>query len=203
MNDSDEETLLACLEESRENLDQLDRQLLGLEVDPSDSQLLAQIFRTFHTIKGTCGFLGYRRLETLTHAGENLLGALRSGEVRLDAAITTALLQLVDAVRGTLEQIEQTASEGDDDPAAVIAALEHPLRSDDEELGGGRAAAVADDDEHDVRSDGIEAIGALGTPLDHGPTTPETSVRLDVAVLDKLMDLVGELVLTRNQFGES
>ena len=80
MNDSDEEIVLAFLEESRENLDQLDRDLVALEVNPSDPELLAQVFRTIHTIKGTCGFLGFHRLEALTHAGENLLGALRAGD---------------------------------------------------------------------------------------------------------------------------
>jgi chemotaxis protein histidine kinase CheA len=102
MNESDE-IVEAFLDESRENLDQLDVDLVQLETSPSDPELLAQVFRTIHTIKGTCGFLGYQRLETLTHAGENLLGALRAGDLVLNASITTSLLRLVDAVRLVLD----------------------------------------------------------------------------------------------------
>src|SRR6476619_7025040 len=115
MSDADEEIVQAFLEESRENLDQLDRSLVELEDHPDDQALLAQVFRTIHTIKGTCGFLGFSNLEALTHAGENLLAALRDGELVLDAAITTSLLHLVDAVRRVLGRIDATGAEGDDD----------------------------------------------------------------------------------------
>ncbi|MEO8697338.1 MAG: chemotaxis protein CheW, partial [Acidimicrobiales bacterium] len=184
MNSSDEEIVLAFLEESRENLDQLDLGLIALEVNPSDPDLLAQVFRTIHTIKGTCGFLGFHHLEALSHAGENLLGAVRTAEIRLDGAVTTSLLSLVDAIRKILDLIESTGAEGDDDHAGVVAALEHH----------------------------VAAPGPLA-PVDHAMPAPvttrndgaasETSVRVDVAVLDKLMNLVGELVLTRSQFAES
>src|SRR5687768_12667521 len=72
--DEDAEIVEAFLEESRENLDQLDQDLVALEASPGDTALLARVFRTIHTIKGTCGFLGYQNLETMSHAGENLLG---------------------------------------------------------------------------------------------------------------------------------
>ena len=74
MNDADQEIVVAFLEESHENLDRLDVDLVALEANPSDPLLLSQVFRTIHTIKGTCGFLGFHRLEALTHAGESLLG---------------------------------------------------------------------------------------------------------------------------------
>ena len=65
------------LVESYENLDQLDRDLVVLETNPSDQAKLASIFRTIHTIKGTCGFLAFSKLEGVAHVGENLLGRLR------------------------------------------------------------------------------------------------------------------------------
>src|SRR5215470_14743888 len=85
------------LVESYENLDQLDRDLVALEKAPQDRERLASVFRTIHTIKGTCGFFGFAKLEAVTHAGENLLSRLRDGELLLDAEITSALLALVDA----------------------------------------------------------------------------------------------------------
>src|SRR5215471_1291204 len=76
--------------ESNENLDRLDQELVKLESSPSSGELLASIFRTIHTIKGSCGFLGFARLEKLAHAGENLLSQLRDGKLTLTPEITSA-----------------------------------------------------------------------------------------------------------------
>ena len=70
------------LVESIENLDRLDSELVKLESDPSSQELLSSIFRTIHTIKGSCGFLGFGRLEKVAHAGESLLSLLRDGKIR-------------------------------------------------------------------------------------------------------------------------
>jgi len=183
----DDEVVQAFLDESRDNLDQLDRDLVDLESRPSDPALLAQIFRTIHTIKGTCGFLGFSRLEALTHAGENLLGALRAGELPLDGTVTTSLLALVDSIRAVLRTVEATGVEGDADHEAVILDLARHLAPEERAAPAPPAprASAQPDEAHDV-------------PL----PSAESSVRVDVAVLDKLLDLVGELVLTRSQIGD-
>ena len=106
----DDELVKEFLVESHENLDQLDQDLVTLESDPTNPELLSRIFRTIHTIKGTCGFLGFTKLEWVTHSGENLLSRLRDGDFRLNAEITTALLSLVDAVRQILGSIETTGA---------------------------------------------------------------------------------------------
>src|SRR6202795_4974452 len=99
------------LVESNENLDRLDSELVKLETDPSSQELLSSIFRTIHTIKGTCGFLGFSKLEKVAHVGENLLAHLRDGQLTLNPAITTALLGMVDAVRQMLKEIESTGQD--------------------------------------------------------------------------------------------
>src|ERR1051326_2718213 len=101
-----EEIIREFLVESYENLDQLDRDLVALEQDPSAREVLDSIFRTSHTIKGTCGFLGYSKLQSLAHAGENLLSRLRDRELILNPEITSALLAIGDAVRQVLARIE-------------------------------------------------------------------------------------------------
>src|SRR5215475_1290063 len=101
------------LVESYENLDQLDRNLVTLEKDPTSHELLSSIFRTIHTIKGTCGFLGFAKLEAVAHSGENLLSRLRDGHLLLNPDITTALLVMVDAIRQMLLCIESTEQDGD------------------------------------------------------------------------------------------
>src|SRR6185369_15741365 len=120
---SDVEIVKEFLVESYENLDRLDRDLLELEKDPTASEIVASIFRTIHTIKGTCGFLGFKHLEEVAHAGENLLARLRDGQLHLNEEIATALLKLVDSVREMLSSIETNGSEGERDDAELIASL--------------------------------------------------------------------------------
>src|SRR5580693_8511084 len=113
MNDSD--IVKDFLVESYENLDRLDRDLVGLEKNPKDKDALAGVFRTIHTIKGTCGFLGFNKLEKVTHVGENLLTRLRDGLLTLNPEITTALLGMVDAVRQMLKEIQSNGQDGQND----------------------------------------------------------------------------------------
>ena len=113
MNDSD--IVRDFLAESYENLDRLDRDLVSLEKNPQDKSALAGVFRTIHTIKGTCGFLGFNKLEKVSHVGENLLTRLRDGLLLLNPEITTALLGMVDAVRQMLKEIGSTGQDGDEE----------------------------------------------------------------------------------------
>jgi chemotaxis protein histidine kinase CheA len=111
------------LVESNENLDQLDRDLVTLEKDPTAREVLSSIFRTIHTIKGTSGFLGFSHLESVTHVGENLLSQLRDGHLLLNAEITSGLLAMVDAVRHILLNIEKDGQEGEGDFTSLIDTL--------------------------------------------------------------------------------
>ena len=99
--------------ESQEGLDRMERCLTELEERPEDVSLIGDIFRSVHTIKGTTGFLGFKRLEKLAHAGENLLGMLREGKLTANEPITTGLLQLLDGLRSILKTIEAEDSEGE------------------------------------------------------------------------------------------
>ncbi len=101
--------------ESNENLDRLDQELVKLESDPSSKDLLASIFRTIHTIKGSCGFLGFARLEKVAHAGESLLSRLRDGKLTFTEDITSGLLAMVDAVRQMLREIQSTEHDGENE----------------------------------------------------------------------------------------
>jgi len=111
------------LVESNENLDQVDRDLISLEQEPSSQEILARIFRAIHTIKGTTGFLGFSTLESVAHAGENLLSRLRDGKLALTSEITSALLALVDAVREMLFSIEATGQDGGGDYSGLTVTM--------------------------------------------------------------------------------
>src|SRR5882757_2595443 len=118
--DDQDDIIREFLVESHENLDQLDRDVVALEKEPQDRARLASVFRTIHTIKGTCGFLAFPKLESVAHAGESLLSQLREGKLLLNADITSGLLALVDAVRQVLANIEGTGQEGEGDYGPLI-----------------------------------------------------------------------------------
>jgi len=126
------------LVESSENLDTLDRELVLLEKDPQNAGILGSGFRTIHTIKGTCGFLGFTRLEKVAHAGENLLSNLRDGKLALNTEIASGLLSMVDAVRHMLAEIESTGQDGEADYRELIENLTRLQQG-----GGGAGKATA------------------------------------------------------------
>ncbi|MGE3166597.1 MAG: chemotaxis protein CheW [Planctomycetota bacterium] len=207
------------LVESYEGLDQLDRDLIALEKDPTDRNLLAAIFRCIHTIKGTCGFLAFHKLESVTHNGENLLSMLRDGKLQLNQEITTALLAMVDAVRQMLSSIENSGNEGVRDDSGLIALLtrlQDPSRQADPAVAEAVPAAPPEPVPPMVeKAERVRPAEAGAAPASSPPGEPapepsrpneskaaslaDTAVRVDVAQLDKLMNLVGELVLARNQ----
>jgi two-component system chemotaxis sensor kinase CheA len=205
------------LVESRDNLDRLDQDLVDLEKDPQDRVRLSSIFRTIHTIKGTCGFLGFTRLEAITHVGENLLSRLRELELRLDADMTSGLLAMVDAVRMVLASIEHTGMEGEAEHSDLIARLNglNQSRSGNELAGGpsrslaaasvvqlpmtAAPSSAATDDEPSRRGDERRGDDDRRSWDERRHGVSDSSLRVDVGLLDKLMDLVGELVLARNQ----
>lgn len=136
---SESEIVKDFLVESYENLDRLDRDLVGLEKNPQDQAALAGVFRTIHTIKGTCGFLGYNKLEKVAHVGENLLTRLRDGQLTLNPERTTALLGMVDAVRQMLKEIESTGQDGEIDYPELretLTRLQTPVAGDAGEAPG-------------------------------------------------------------------
>ncbi len=280
-----DDILKEFLTESLEGLDLLDTKFVMLEQNPDDRDTLASIFRTVHTIKGTCGFLGFGHLEKLTHAGENLLSLLRDGKLKFTREIASALLNMLDAVRTMLGEVERTGGDGEESYPGLIETLNR-LKE------GGNAPptappvappTLAPDISQNSAADGIFLDAASSTPdllppLPPAPTLPfpttggtdaapktaptsqalpdnlfffsepeppasetsppppepaaraapavpisdpvpaerssappsggtltpiaESSIRVDVPLLDKLMNLVGELVLARNQILE-
>jgi two-component system chemotaxis sensor kinase CheA len=198
--------------ESQEGLDRMERCLTELETRPQDAELLAEIFRSVHTIKGTTGFLGFKRLEKLAHAGENLLGLLRDGKLAADGAIITGLLQLLDALRSILKTIEAEGAEGTEDDAVLIGWLEEL------QLPALAASAPADcaaaatrsarkpDFQQTAAAESASMPAPAPAAAESDPaaqrassSTAESTLRVDVALLNRMMNLVGELVLTRNQ----
>jgi two-component system, chemotaxis family, sensor kinase CheA len=208
--------------ESQEGLERMERCLTELEKRPDDGELVAEIFRSVHTIKGTTGFLGFGRLERLAHAGENLLGALRDGKLAVTPGLISGLLDLMDGLRAILQLIEATGSEGlrlsDDDHELIV-------RLGELKAGGGELLVVreptsqkrdlvdpaagmnpmAEEPTSQKRDPSTGSGQVVGHPAIGGPVVSmqDKTLRIDVEVLNRMMNLVGELVLTRNQILQS
>jgi len=177
----DQEIVNEFLIESNENLGRLDQEMVELERRPNDAELLASVFRTFHTVKGTCGFLGYAKLERVAHQAENVLSQMRSGSLRLTSDLASLILQAMDVLRRHLTSIEASGQEASEDSSDLCRRLEEAARGD----AGPAAATPAPPPEAEVAA---QKAGVA-----------DSAIRVDVHLLDKLMNLVGELVLARNQ----
>jgi two-component system chemotaxis sensor kinase CheA len=211
-----DEIVREFLLESHEGLDRMDRDFVALEQSPGDLELLKSIFRAIHTIKGTCGFLGFGRLEGVTHAGESLLALLRDGVITLRPELASLMLRMVDAVRAMLAEIEATGGDGERDYAELVADLQamvdaHSRRTRDPAVvvpPGGRERRKPRPRAKRAAAPLVPAAPAAPAapePEDavaaeaRAPAVADSSIRVDVELLDRLMNLVGELVLARNQ----
>lgn len=116
------EILESFLVETREILEKLDVDLMELENRPDDKDLLNEIFRSFHTIKGTSGFLGLEKLQKVTHRCEDLLNKLRKGEISLNEEIMDAILLAYDTIKALVDVIEANKNE-DYDTSEVVEKL--------------------------------------------------------------------------------
>jgi len=220
------------LTESGENLAKLDNDIVALERNPEDVARLNSVFRTIHTIKGTCGFLGLVRLEGVAHAAENVLDSLRAGRLQVEPALIGDVLAAIDTIKFVLLRLEETETEPEGDDTPLIDRLERWLsldpkaaaRAHDTALGelplpvmpprattappvmsappAAPAAAAPGPVAGEPRPDGWDGADRRGQPEVAGDarhTLGESTLRVGVDVLDKLMNLVGELALGRNQ----
>ncbi|WP_119678072.1 hybrid sensor histidine kinase/response regulator [Indioceanicola profundi] len=241
-----DDLLSEFLTETNENLAVLDVELVRLEQNPNDPNLLSNIFRLVHTIKGTCGFLGLPRLESVAHAAENVLGRFRDGELEVTPYAVTLILESLDTIKNILSVLEQTEAEpagSDEDlinrlnamaegrelPKAAAASAAEPVEPpapaepEEDEFGfvpvpasrevlAASAAAASLAETREVAPVAEAAPPAhpqepvRAEAVDHGPAgeakesaLANQTIRVHVDLLENLMTMVSELVLTRNQ----
>ncbi|QCG92773.1 hybrid sensor histidine kinase/response regulator [Azospirillum sp. TSA2s] len=135
-----DDLLSEFLTETNENLSVLDVELVRLEQNPNNPELLSNIFRLVHTIKGTCGFLGLPRLEKVAHASENVLGKFRDGELTINPEAVSLILQALDTIKSLLAVLEATEAEPPGDDLPLIERLNLCAEG---KLGGPAPAAAA------------------------------------------------------------
>lgn len=188
------------LTETHEGLSAVDEALLRLERAPDDAPTLAEVFRQVHTIKGTCGFLGLSRLEKVAHAAETILGLYRDGSLKVTPEGITLIFAAVDAIRKIVVGLEQHGQEPDGDDGAVIAALDAAARGESVALPSTPQAKVeAPVEVAPAPAPAPRAADAVAEAMQTESATAQQTIRVSVEVLEDLMTLVSELVLTRNQ----
>src|SRR5471030_2778804 len=118
-----DDLLSEFLTEANESISVLAVALEKLEQNPNDPTLLGNIFRLVHTIKGTCGFLGLPRLESVAHAAENVLDKVRDGELTVSPAAVSLILESLDCIKMIMGELEAKESEPAGDDANLIPRL--------------------------------------------------------------------------------
>ncbi len=200
-----DDLLADFLTETHEGLSAVDEALLRLERAPDDAPTLAEIFRQVHTIKGTCGFLGLSRLEKVGHAAETMLGLYRDGTLAVTPEGITLIFTAVDAIRKIVVGLEQNGQEPEGDDAAVIAALDAAARGESLAVPAAqqpKAESAAEAPPVAAPISAVQPSRPTESVAEAGPAesvAAQQTIRVSVEVLEDLMTLVSELVLTRNQ----
>ncbi|MCW8835443.1 MAG: chemotaxis protein CheW [Rhodospirillales bacterium] len=265
-----DDLLSEFLTETSESLNEIDQQLVAFEQNPNDTEILSNIFRLVHTIKGTSGFLGLPRLEKVAHAGEDVLGKFRDGALEVTPDAVSLILRCIDQIRELLGALEETEAEPEGDDSQLISELrvlaEGNVTAAPPSLGGASVATPAKEPEPEpeeepsgggpvlnehgfpvaaellaeveaATSQGVQAASeeemmaemaaemeaAADAPAEAKVPAPKASppakvkaadnapaekkessvatqtIRVNVDLLENLMTLVSELVLTRNQ----
>ncbi len=197
--------------ETNENLDAVDVELVRFEQDPNNAKILDNIFRLIHTIKGTCGFIGLPRLEALSHAAETLMGKFRDGLPPTNDAVTL-ILATIDRIKAILDSLERYRREPEGTDEDLIADLERMVERVMTAGAAEKAPTPAKESpehlERDFREAEIEppaakpAKAAMPEPTvtdNDASKDSGQSIRVTVDTLEHLMNMVSELVLTRNQ----
>src|SRR3954464_6786833 len=123
-----DDLLKEFLVETNESLDVVDVELVPFEQEPNNAEILGNIFRLVHTIKGTCGFIGLPRLEALTHAAETLIGNFRDGAPVTGEAVTLVLFT-IDRVKDILVGLEKDQREPEGADTDLIRSLEQMAKT--------------------------------------------------------------------------
>lgn len=227
-----DDLLQEFLSETGENIDTVDRELVRFEQEPNNREILRNIFRLVHTVKGTCGFIGLPRLEALTHAAESVIGQFRDGAT-VSAIAVTAILETIDRIKEILAELAEKSQEPVGNDEALITELlaladqakaellhlppESGESSDPVAAYLTRHGSHLSEDELDLvfrsapgpergRDGRIEAPAAAKAADEAAPRESRpggsATLRVNVDTIEHLMTMVSELVLTRNQLLE-
>ncbi len=200
MADEMEEIISEFITEAEESLEKIDPMFVELETKGYDKNILNEIFRGMHTLKGAAGFLGFQQIVDIAHRAESIMKRLRDGEVALSRELMDAILKSVDTLRLLIHHIK--LKDGIElDISDILRELDYSLK-----------LAVAGEEKEDVEvkvaAEEKKKESAVSQPKPEPQPVAEqitkdkevvSTLRVDVSRIDKVMDLAGEIVLVRNR----
>jgi two-component system chemotaxis sensor kinase CheA len=179
-----DQVIAAFIVEAEEGLQRMEEILIAAEIAPIDPELLDDIFRVAHTIKGNASLLGFTDLAEFAHVVEDLLEALRNRQIAVSQTLISLLLNAIDALR----VLVPSASEGNDKLSESHQELKTKIA---EYVSGGhldREKPVFDEVSSPLAVPGTVTQGARNRTL-----------RVDIAKLDRMLNLTGEIAITQGR----
>ncbi len=183
--DLPEDMLGAFLDECVERTEALSERLLALEQRGAERELVDEIFRDLHTLKGSSGFAGLAKMNRVAHRAEDLVGELRDGKRPLDRPLVSALLETLDVLRAILARARDRRPI-DVDVSALLARLSDPALAETAARAPERPPAEA-------------PARAPTEPAKSGGGGGQGTLRIEFEKVDRLLNLVGEIVLARGR----
>lgn len=185
MSDEMQEILNDFLTESNEMLEVLDQRFVTLESDPNNTDLLNEIFRAMHSMKGSAGFLGFNHLVDVAHRGENILNKLRQAEMAVSPAIISIILETIDVIKAIMADIRETGTDSHVATEAIAAKLDDIIN--------GNASASAPQPVHAEaptlpKVETVTPAAHQDAPAAPPPTLGEILVNEGLASKDQVLD---------------
>lgn len=216
-NDEMKEIIDDFIVESNELIEKVVQDIVEIEKNPED-EIVNEIFRAVHTIKGTSSFLGFNTLSNLSHKAEDVLGRIRKKEMEPDADIADTLLEALDLMKLMIEDIREKGAE-DRDVSHTLKKLEILNKADSRKKLGEilvDEGVISNKEREELlekqKVEGNKKLGEIAVEeklitekqlsnvlAKQQAHKEEQTIRIDVRKLDELMNLVGELVLGKNR----
>lgn len=188
MSDEMQEILNDFLTESTEMIDVLDQRFIALESDPNNADLLNEIFRAMHSMKGSAGFLGFNHLVDVTHRAESILNKMRQGEMAVVPTVINVILETVDVVKAIMADIRQTGTDNNVQTEAMAKKLDDVLAGN---IGASEAAPAAKPAAPPAPAYAASAAAGSAEPApapDARPTIGEILVQEGLATKEQVFD---------------
>jgi len=223
----DEDILQDFLVEAKEGITNLEEGFIELEKDKKNIEILKALFRTMHSLKGAAGFFGFKTLESIAHFSEDILSKLRDSLIEPDEDIIDILLKAVDHIKYIVGYIEENKAEPIEDKILDFLVelsnfneklkkriQEKPKEEKPEEIKAEEKKEeikkeikeeVKEEKEIKEEKKEVKLVKEVKKEKKEEPATipqielTETHIKVDVKLLDQLMNLAGELVLARNR----
>jgi len=198
------------IHETIDSLSEIDLDLVKLENDPKNKELIGNVFRLMHTIKGTCGFIGLQRLESVSHAVESMMDEFRSGHMEVTEESISLILISIDRVRFLVTEVGKNMKEPEGSDEDIISQINKYLEKNNTDKSSVDKSSVEGNLDENIDFDQIiieaekqnveNMVPEISQVKTNGTDggSPEF-LKVSMTALEDLINMVSELVLTRNQ----